>query len=91
MNGCKCFRLHQVDQLFFQHALDAVSRLREENPEIIDQDLPPVVVAGEKGEAVGRIQDGDSVVFFNFRGDRSIEISRSDSSSGIRYSRKLPA
>jgi 2,3-bisphosphoglycerate-independent phosphoglycerate mutase len=60
----------------FSSALEAVSRLREENPEIIDQDLPPFVVAGENGEAVGRIQDGDAVVFFNFRGDRSIEISR---------------
>ena len=28
------------------------------------------------GAAVGPIVDGDSVVFFNFRGDRAIEISR---------------
>ncbi len=60
----------------FASASDAVSKFREENPGIIDQDLPPFVVAGEDGEAVGRIRDGDSVVFFNFRGDRSIEISR---------------
>jgi 2,3-bisphosphoglycerate-independent phosphoglycerate mutase len=60
----------------FASALDAVEKLREENPGIIDQDLPPFVVAGENGEPVGRIVDGDSVVFFNFRGDRSIEISR---------------
>ncbi|MCQ2386738.1 MAG: 2,3-bisphosphoglycerate-independent phosphoglycerate mutase, partial [Clostridia bacterium] len=29
------------------------------------------------GKPVGTIQDGDSVVFFNFRGDRAIEISKS--------------
>ena len=30
----------------------------------------------EKGKPIGPIVDGDSVVFFNFRGDRAIEISR---------------
>ena len=42
---------------------------------IIDQDLPPFVVAN--GETpVGPILDGDAVIFFNFRGDRAIEISK---------------
>ncbi|MBP3580612.1 MAG: 2,3-bisphosphoglycerate-independent phosphoglycerate mutase [Clostridia bacterium] len=41
----------------------------------IDQDLPPFVIA-QDGEPVGKILDGDSVVFYNFRGDRAIEISR---------------
>lgn len=39
-----------------------------------DQYLPPFAVARD-GEPVGKIQDHDSVVFFNFRGDRAIEIS----------------
>ena len=30
----------------------------------------------EDGEPVGTIEDGDAVIFFNFRGDRAIEISR---------------
>jgi 2,3-bisphosphoglycerate-independent phosphoglycerate mutase len=34
------------------------------------------VIVGEDGAPVGPIVDGDSVVFFNFRGDRAIEISR---------------
>jgi 2,3-bisphosphoglycerate-independent phosphoglycerate mutase len=34
------------------------------------------VIADDKGEPVGKIQDGDSVIFYNFRGDRAIEISR---------------
>ena len=42
---------------------------------VIDQDLPAFVIA-ENGVPVGTIEDGDSVVFFNFRGDRAIEISR---------------
>ncbi len=42
---------------------------------VIDQDLPPFVIAKD-GKPVGTIHDGDSVVFYNFRGDRSIEISK---------------
>ena len=41
----------------------------------LDQDLPAFVIAKD-GKPVGTIEDGDSVVFFNFRGDRSIEISK---------------
>ena len=41
----------------------------------IDQDLPAFVIA-ENGRPVGTVNDGDSVVFFNFRGDRAIEISK---------------
>lgn len=40
----------------------------------IDQDLPEFTIA-ENGEPVGKIIDGDSVVLFNFRGDRAIELS----------------
>jgi len=45
-----------------------------EDPKITDQYLPSFVIA-DKSEPVGKINDGDSVVFFNFRGDRAIEIS----------------
>ena len=41
----------------------------------IDQDLREFVIA-ENGEPVGKIQPGDSVILFNFRGDRALEISR---------------
>ena len=53
----------------------AVHALRERFPGTIDQDLPPFVIA-DNGQPVGTIEDGDGVVFFNFRGDRAIEISR---------------
>ncbi len=59
----------------FATATDAIETFRAEQPGISDQFLPPfVVVEGE--QPVGRVRDGDAVVFFNFRGDRAIEISR---------------
>jgi 2,3-bisphosphoglycerate-independent phosphoglycerate mutase len=58
----------------FATASEAITTFRDLTPGIIDQDLPAFVIADD-GEPVGRIQDGDSVVLFNFRGDRAIEIS----------------
>jgi 2,3-bisphosphoglycerate-independent phosphoglycerate mutase len=60
----------------FRSAAEAVQTLRDQSPGIIDQDLPPFVIAGADDQPLGPIVDGDSVVFFNFRGDRAIEISR---------------
>ena len=59
----------------FSTAKEAIETLRGETPGIIDQDLPAFVIADSAGEPVGRIVDGDSVILFNFRGDRAIEIS----------------
>lgn len=58
----------------FSSAREAIETFRSEQP-VIDQDLPPFVI-GENGQPVGTINDDDSVIFFNFRGDRAIEISR---------------
>jgi 2,3-bisphosphoglycerate-independent phosphoglycerate mutase len=60
----------------FTDAQTAVRTLRAETPGVVDQDLPPFVIVDESGKPTGPIVDGDSVVFFNFRGDRAIEISR---------------
>ncbi|MDZ4241331.1 MAG: 2,3-bisphosphoglycerate-independent phosphoglycerate mutase, partial [Candidatus Omnitrophota bacterium] len=59
----------------FASAKDAVLTYYKEDPKATDQYLDPFVIA-EGGKPVGTIQDGDSVVFFNFRGDRAIELSR---------------
>ena len=59
----------------FGSAREAIETLRRDHPGTIDQDLPPFVIARD-GKPVGRIENGDSVIFFNFRGDRAIEISR---------------
>ena len=53
----------------------AIRAAREAHPDMVDQDLPPFVVVRD-GQPVGRIEDGHSLVFMNFRGDRAIEFSR---------------
>ena len=58
----------------FSSAREAIETLRGETG-AIDQDLPAFVIA-EDGKPVGTIEDSDSVIFFNFRGDRAIEMSR---------------
>lgn len=58
----------------FASAEEAINTYRAESG-VIDQDLPPFVIVKD-GKPVGTVNDGDSVVFFNFRGDRSIEISK---------------
>lgn len=53
----------------------AIETYRAEDASTVDQFMAPFVVAD--GDApVGAMQDGDAVVFFNFRGDRALEISR---------------
>lgn len=58
----------------FQDAKEAIATLRAEDPGVQDQYLPPFVVA-ENGEAIGKIEDGDAVIYFDFRADRAIEMS----------------
>ena len=58
----------------FASAEEAINTYRAEY-KVIDQDLPPFVIAKD-GQPVGTINDGDSVIFYNFRGDRAIEISK---------------
>jgi 2,3-bisphosphoglycerate-independent phosphoglycerate mutase len=57
----------------FASVREAVETYRKERPGVIDQDLGEFVVV-EGGKPVGAIQDGDSVVYFNFRGDRALEM-----------------
>jgi len=58
----------------FESAREAIETLRQENPDAIDQDLAPFVI-GRNNAPLGPIEEDDSVIFFNFRGDRAIEIS----------------
>ncbi len=58
----------------YDSAAEAINALRKEG-DYTDQFLPGFVVA-ENGTPVGTIDDGDSVILFNFRGDRAIEISK---------------
>jgi 2,3-bisphosphoglycerate-independent phosphoglycerate mutase len=58
----------------FSSATEAVETMYAEDPKATDQYLDSFVIT-ESGQPVGQIQDGDSVVLFNFRGDRAIELS----------------
>jgi 2,3-bisphosphoglycerate-independent phosphoglycerate mutase len=74
----------------FPSARDAILHFREKDSNLIDQYFPAFVIH-ENGVPVGKIQDGDSVIFFNFRGDRAIEISRAFTEKNFtKFSRKLP-
>ena len=70
----KGWRTHVEGQgRIFASASEAIEVYRAETG-CIDQDLPAFVV-GRNGEPVAKINNGDSVILFNFRGDRAQEIS----------------
>ncbi|MCB9781026.1 MAG: 2,3-bisphosphoglycerate-independent phosphoglycerate mutase [Alphaproteobacteria bacterium] len=74
--GWRC-HVH-AEGLRFPTAADAVRSLYAAHPDKDDQYLPAFVVGDYAG-----MDDGDAVVFFNFRGDRAIEISRAFSEPGF--------
>jgi 2,3-bisphosphoglycerate-independent phosphoglycerate mutase len=60
----------------FSSASDAIERFYSEDAKASDQYLDSFVICGADGMPIGTINDGDGVIFFNFRGDRAVEISR---------------
>ena len=59
----------------FSSSSEAIETLYSESDKG-DQYLEPFVITDMEGDPVGTISDGDSVILFNFRGDRAIEISQ---------------
>jgi 2,3-bisphosphoglycerate-independent phosphoglycerate mutase len=59
----------------FPSARAAIETYRADHPSVIDQDLPPFVVT-RGGKPVGALHADDSVILFNFRGDRALEMCR---------------
>ncbi len=59
----------------YPSAQAAIEDLRAKNPGVLDQDLPAFVI-GRDGKPLGPVADHDSVILFNFRGDRAIELTR---------------
>ncbi len=57
----------------FASAEEAILHYRAEKPSLIDQDMHEFVIE-ENGKPIGTVEDGDSFVYFNFRGDRALEI-----------------
>ncbi len=73
----------------FASATEAITQNRERE-DVSDQYLDAFVIAKD-GVPVGKIQDNDSVVFFNFRGDRALEISRAFEEEGFdKFERVVP-
>ena len=58
----------------FESLKESLAQFRKDN-RLTDQYIPAFVIEKNK-QPVGKIKTGDSVIFFNFRGDRAIEISR---------------
>jgi len=58
-----------------RHAKDPVQAVRDSyTGGTTDEFIEPVVLVDEKDEPVGRIADGDAVIYFNYRADRAREI-----------------
>jgi len=54
---------------------DFVSAIQESYDEgVTDEFVKPIVLTGKDGQPVGRLREGDVVVFFNFRNDRAREL-----------------
>ncbi|MDP4172382.1 MAG: 2,3-bisphosphoglycerate-independent phosphoglycerate mutase [Bacteroidota bacterium] len=60
----------------FASATEAVTTFYNEDPKMTDQYMDSFVIVNNDKEPIGKIVDGDAVIFYNFRGDRAIEISR---------------
>jgi 2,3-bisphosphoglycerate-independent phosphoglycerate mutase len=41
-----------------------------------DEFVEPTVIVGDDGQPLGRVEDGDAIIFFNFRPDRARQITR---------------
>ena len=71
----KGWHIHVMgDGRMFPDATTAITTLREEGG-YTDQYLPGFVIA-DGDTPKGTIDDGDSVILFNFRGDRAVELSK---------------
>ncbi len=63
------------DARAFASASEAVQTYYDEDSRMTDQYLDSFVITDD-GKPVGTIEDGDAVVFFNFRGDRAMEMTQ---------------
>ncbi|MCK5456979.1 MAG: 2,3-bisphosphoglycerate-independent phosphoglycerate mutase, partial [Melioribacteraceae bacterium] len=64
------------DARHFNSAEEAVQTMYDEDPKMTDQYLESFVIVDENDKPVGKIKNGDAVIYTNFRGDRAIEISQ---------------
>ena len=61
---------------YFNSAQSAITQARIIDPKNSDQFLPLFVIVNENKFPMGKMEDGDGVIFFNFRGEGAVQISR---------------
>ncbi len=61
---------------YFKSAEEGINMLRRIDPEVQDQNLPAFVIVDENEQPVGKVEKGDSLIYFDFRKDRAIEIAQ---------------
>ena len=57
-------------------AKDLVERARKNDPNIQDQYLPTFVVVNDADQPIGKVEKGDTVICYDFRADRALEITK---------------
>ncbi|MEW5909101.1 MAG: 2,3-bisphosphoglycerate-independent phosphoglycerate mutase [Thermodesulfobacteriota bacterium] len=84
-------RWDRVDQAYRMYTLGAGTREHDPVKAIenaysrgeTDEFIKPVVLLDDSSNPLGTIQDGDGIIFFNFRADRAREITRSFTEAGF--------
>lgn len=59
----------------FASATEAIETYRQENKDLQDQYMPAFVITKD-GKPIGKIEDGDAVVYIDFRADRAVEMAQ---------------
>ncbi|SEQ22443.1 2,3-bisphosphoglycerate-independent phosphoglycerate mutase [Piscibacillus halophilus] len=55
-----------------QDAIQTVEQSYEQ--EVVDEFVDPFVMVSDSGEPVGKVEDGDAIIFANFRPDRALQL-----------------
>jgi len=55
-----------------------------------DEFVQPIVITDSDGNPLGTVQDGDGIIFFNFRADRAREITRAFTEPGFELFKRDP-
>ncbi|OGE76590.1 MAG: phosphoglycerate mutase (2,3-diphosphoglycerate-independent) [Candidatus Doudnabacteria bacterium RIFCSPHIGHO2_02_FULL_48_21] len=70
-------------------AREAISAYYEK--QIFDETFPPTVITAPDGKPVTTVQEGDAVIFFNFRSDRALQLTKAFSDPNFnKFSKKYP-
>lgn len=78
------FSAYEVFQNYYNHSFDKST--------VGDEFIPATRILNKENIFEGRVEDGDSIIFFNFRGDRPRELTHAfvdDNFSGFKRTQKL--